>query len=312
MGDEPASAPPNVRAITAAGFSWINVERPTKVECDDLSQHYALLPSDVEIALDRRQGPALVRREHYLLIILQVPLPAPEGQRRSFVVSQVAIFVRPDLLITIHAGDVRPLTRLFHQFEVGAEARDVAFSSGVGGALFAILRRLIDVAVDARAHLDQALSALEEDIWEEVGPGMIGSLARRRREIRVLRSLVVPLPSVIRSVGAVALGLAADEDWERLAQRAESLAAALGEDIQALRDVVTTANLAVTARTASHLRVATAIAGTTLPVIAVVLLLDLSPSNPLAGQANGFAIGLAIAGVVFLGVLLMLKRRGVA
>ena len=312
MGNEPASAPPNVRAITAAGFSWVDVERPTKVACDELCQQYGLLSSDVEMALDPRSSPVLVRRERYLLVVVQVPLLAPEGQRRSFVVSQVAMIVRPDLLITIHAGDVRPLTRLFHQLEVGTEARDVTFSSGVEGALFVIVRRLIDVAADARAHAEQATSALEEELLREVGPGMIGSLARRRRELRALQGLVASLPAVIRGIGEVDLGLATGADWEHLAQRADCLAAALEGDVHALRDVIATANLAITSRTASYLRVVAAVAATTLPLIVVVLLLDLSPSNPLAGQANGFAIGLAIAGVVFLGVLLVLKRRGIA
>lgn len=311
MGDEPASAPPSVRAVTGKGFSWISVERPTSVECDELIDQYGLLPADLELALDRRQATSLARREHYLLIVFQVPLPTAVGKRRGIVVSPVAIFVRPDVLITVHTGDVRPLARLFRQLEVGAEPRDRAFASGVGGALFVLLNRLVDVAVDARTHLDQAISALEDDMLREAASETVGALAQLRREIRALRRLVAPLPTLIRGCGAVDLGLTNDDDWERLARRADRLSEALDDDVASLRDAVQAVDVATSLRRAVHLRALTGVAATTLPVIAVVLILGTLPASPLASQPNGFAIGLAIVGVVFLGALLVLKRRGI-
>jgi magnesium transporter len=310
VGESP-SAPPSIRSVTANGFSWVSVERPTRSESDEVCRRYDLLPSDVETALDRRQTPRIVRRERYLFVVVHVPLAPSGGQRRGLVISPVAICVRPDSLLTFHDGEIRPLMRLFRQLEADASSRDAAFAVGVEGVLFSIVQRLVDAMVAARERLDQAISIQEGEILRSPTPSTIEVLAQLRREARVLRRLIAPLPTLIRELGEIDLGLATKADWAHLALRPARLVEALDDDVDALREILAATSVAATLRGTAHLQVLTVVVTTTLPVLAVMAILAMLPENPLAGQANNSTVRLAVAGVVFLGALLTLRRRGI-
>lgn len=301
----------NIRSVTADGMSWISVERPSHAESEAIAREYDLIPSDVALALDRNQSAGLFRRDRYLLIVLQIPAAPSSERRHDIVTNPVAIFARPDILLTIHNGETRPLTRLFQHFEVDGVAREIAFQAGVGGVLFSLAQRLVDAFRANHAQLGEAIAVQEEEMPRSPTPRALGDLAHLRRETRVLRRLAAPLPSMIREIGEVELGLPAQGDWARLALRVEHLVEGLDDDLDALREIVVATGVATGLREMTQLRVLTAICATALPVIVAALLLGVVPGNPLAGQANGYVIDLAILGIVFLGTLLLLKRRGI-
>ncbi|HVC34103.1 MAG TPA: CorA family divalent cation transporter [Chloroflexota bacterium] len=306
VGDSPAE-PASVQSVTANGFSWTDVERPTRAEADDLALVHGLFAADVDLALDRRQASRILRRERYLLAVVCVPLLSNGGQGPATTTSPVAIFIRPTSLVTMHAGDVRPFRRLFQQLRLDALARDLAFAGGVDAVLYAIVQRLVDAATTAQGRLDQAIAAQEADLARSDLLAALGVIAQLRREARDLRRVVGPLPMVIRGIGSVDLGLTARVDWEDLARRSDRLVEALDDAVDAIREMLLAANAAANLRGAAQLRTLTAIAALTLPVIVVATLLAMPPTSPLAGQANGFALSLAIAGVVFLTALAILK-----
>jgi magnesium transporter len=308
---EPASSAPSSQSIAANGLVWVNVERPTAGEAEALVRDFKLARADVDAGLGRAESSGVWRRERYVLIVVQVPVPASGRQQGRILASPVTILAARDFLITIHAGEVRPLIRMFRQCETDDRAREAAFAVGVPGLVFAIIQRLIDAAASARARIERAIAAQEESDVRSANFQSLGHIAQLRTEARGLWRLTAPLPTLVRSVAAFEpIASTGDETWERVVRRAERLIQTLEDDIAALDGAYLAISAAASLRGAGYLREITVIAALTLPVIAIGILIGIPLANPLAAQPGAYAIALAIAGVVFLVVLVALKRRG--
>ena len=310
VGDSP-SLPGNVQSISANGISWTSAERPSRADLDDVARSWELLPSDLSLALDGRQTPGIFHRERYLLILFQVPLPTDSSHRRSPVTCPVAVFARPNALLTVHTGQVRALTRFFQQLASDGASRDVVFAAGVGGVLFTLVQRLVDLVAVSRARLDHDVSWEEEEIARGVGPEFIAAVIDRQREVRVLRRLVAPWPGLIRGLKDIDLGIAARDDWEHLARRGDHVLAELDDTAEGLGGLVLAIQVATEIRRAGDVRALVVVTAVTLPIIVVTLLLTMPPANPIASLFGGFNATLAIAGTVLIGVALILKWRGI-
>jgi LPXTG-motif cell wall-anchored protein len=100
------------------------------------------------------------------------------------------------------------------------------------------------------------------------------------------------------------------DEWDRLLQRAERVLELLVDDLATIDASFLSLNTISTLTQLEHLRLLVVVATLTLPLVVVLQLLALPLAGPLTGQPNGYAIAVGVAGVVFLGVLFLLRRRG--
>src|SRR3989337_1292058 len=111
----------NIEAVTWGKLTWANIEKPSAREMQYLEEHYPFHPLDLEDCLSRIELPKIDEYEDYLFIVCHFPVfnkqtgvPTP---------SQVSIFIGEDYVITIHAGDLKPLARLFRDCHAHERAR---------------------------------------------------------------------------------------------------------------------------------------------------------------------------------------------
>jgi magnesium transporter len=311
MIGETGPSAPSRQSIATHGLVWVNVERPTAAEADALVRDFRLLRGDVEAALGRGESSGVWRRDHYVLIVAQVPVLASGRHQGRILASPVSIFAARDFLITVHAGEVRPLVRMFRQCETDDRAREAAFAVGVTGLVYAVIQRLVDAAASARARIERAIAAQEEGDVRSANLQSVGQIAHLRTEARGLWRLAAPLPALVRSIAAVEpIATGGDETWERVERRAERLVQTLEDDLSALDGAFLAISAAASLRGASYLREITVVAALTLPVIAIGILVGLPLANPFAAQPGAYAFALALAGATFLVILVALKRRG--
>src|SRR5262249_58048648 len=71
---EPQQREPNVQTVSADGFRWINIERPTPLECAWLEEHFDFHALDFEDVLSRNQRPKIDEYPDYLFIVLPFPV----------------------------------------------------------------------------------------------------------------------------------------------------------------------------------------------------------------------------------------------
>ena len=186
--------PLNIETITYRGLTWVNVERPTTRETDYLAQNYPFSQLDLEDCLSRRQRPKIDEYKDYLFVVLHFPKWHKEVQIAR--PSQVGMFIGRKYVVTVHAGELTPLVKLFEVCRENAVVRRRAM--GRGSALLAY--RIIDLLVDyCFPIMDKILSQME-DVEDGVFDETVEAareLAVVRRDIIAQRRIIWPLRTVI-------------------------------------------------------------------------------------------------------------------
>ena len=68
--------------------------------------------------------------DHYLFLVFHFPVFSKEV--RVTTPSQVSVFIGKNYLITLHKGELKPLSKLFRECQIDEESREEYFSHGSG------------------------------------------------------------------------------------------------------------------------------------------------------------------------------------
>ena len=315
LGDS-ESAGPSVRSVSANGCTWLDVERPTGAELSYLTREFGITPGDLDSALGRGTTSGTWQQGSYLATVLHLPSIVATRRRGSLTSTPVTLFVGSNFIVTVRVGELRPLVRLFRECETDEAVRDEVYRCGMSSVILAVMGRLLDTFVAGRSRVERAIGPYEdapilEGDWQAAREGL--SLAiRLRLDVRELRRLVAPLAESIQTLEReIQPGPTLEVAWARLKGRSERLAQSLDEDLLSLEGIVNAAQSSALLDAARDQRLLTAIAGLTLPVIAVAAVLAMPGGNPLVSGSNGYAYALGVTGVVFLVALFVLQRCGI-
>ena len=309
MSSELTDLESTVQSVQSHGITWLNVERPTKREISQLAVSHQFLARDCESVLDRLRPSVLTERATYDLAVLQIPTIATSRRRSNPSISVVSLFIGKDFVVSVHNGEIRPMLRLFREFEANERGRDETFRAGVPTLVFTIVERLIDATVASRGYIERAIAAQEEIVNQDGPTGDIaGTTLRLRREVLGLRRITLPILGVLRGLQRRSMGDELHQDWQTLVARLETLHATLDDDLATLDGVLLATSASAQIRTSRYVRTLLGLASVAIPVLIVTSTLGMTLTSPLTGQPYGFTIGLAIAGVIFLIALFVTRR----
>jgi magnesium transporter len=178
-----------VDTINGNGFLWLDLQRPTSEDINMLGQKYMLQRLNLDDCLSKIQIPKIDRYQDHIFIILHFPTPDKE---KGFVFSQLAIFLSPNYIITIHQGGLTPLKELYNICSSDKNQRENIMSKSPGYLLY----KVIDTLVDDMLHILMKVVGNIDDIEDSVFDEKI-SIPRQisvlRREVTTLRRIVIPL-----------------------------------------------------------------------------------------------------------------------
>src|SRR6187551_3497520 len=100
-----------LETINNQNLSWVYLERPTREKMDIVSKNFPIHELNIEDCLSKNQLPKIDRYDDHVFIILQFPTTQKEKTSPKF--SQLSLFIGKDFLISIHQGDLKPLSELF-------------------------------------------------------------------------------------------------------------------------------------------------------------------------------------------------------
>jgi magnesium transporter len=175
--------------ITNNGVVWLNMQKPSFADMNSLSQKYPFQKLNLEDSLSKIQIPKIDRYADHIFIILHFPTPDKE---KGFLFSQLAIFMGPEYLVTIHQGDLKPLDELFNMCRNDEHQRQAT----VGKSSGFLLHKIIDTLVDDLLHILMKVVGNIDDIEDSVFDERISiprQISLLRREITTLRRIVMPL-----------------------------------------------------------------------------------------------------------------------
>jgi magnesium transporter len=175
--------------ITSNGVLWINIQKPTFADINALGQKYPFHRLNLEDCLSKIQIPKIDRYESHIFTILHFPTPDKE---KGFLFSQLAIFMGPDYLVTIHQGDLKALQELFNMCKSDEKQKQAIMGRSSGY----LLHKIIDTLVDDLLHILMKVVGNIDDIEDSVFDEQISiprQISLLRREITTLRRIVIPL-----------------------------------------------------------------------------------------------------------------------
>jgi magnesium transporter len=186
----------NIEELERDGVTWVNVENPGDAETEYLGERFGFHPLDLDDCLSRIQRPKIDVYKNYIFIVLH--FPAYRKELRITAASQVAIFVGPDYLVTLHNGDLKPLTKFFRECQIDEESRQENFSQGAAYILYRIVDRLVDYCLPIINKIAESIEETEDNIFADKGmPRAVEEISMIRRDLISFRRIIWPMRAVI-------------------------------------------------------------------------------------------------------------------
>src|SRR5437667_1402194 len=155
----------NVRSVSHMGITWIDIIHPGDAEINLLKRTYNFHPLHLDDTLSKIQRPKIDDTDDYTFIVMHFPVYSKLV--RITTPSEVDFFVGASYVITIHQGNLKPLTRLFKQCAEEATARAAYMDRSAGYLLYTLVDKLVDYCFPILNKIDQNIEQIEDEIFEE-------------------------------------------------------------------------------------------------------------------------------------------------
>lgn len=172
------------RVVDGPPFTWIDVVHPTREELLELAVRYGLHPTVVEDCLDPEHLPKFERLGDATFLIFRMHDNAAPDHASSIqeLTRKVAIFYRPDFVLTVHRVELEEITHIRERF-VDAPCTEAILLVAIANAVFesydAPLKR-------AEATLD----AFEAGLFDGGSPPSLQQAYNLKRRVSLTRRIL--------------------------------------------------------------------------------------------------------------------------
>ncbi len=188
----------NVESTKWGKLTWVNVEKPTRREMEYLAQNYPFDSFVLEDCLSRVERPKIDEYDNYLFIVLHFPVF--NKRVRVTTSSQVSIFIGEDYVVTVHAGDLKTLAKLFDDCQQHERAREDNMGRSSGYLLYRVLDRLVDYCFPILNRIIANVEAADERLFSDNASDTEREISLLRRDIMAYRRIIRPQPDIIKSL----------------------------------------------------------------------------------------------------------------
>ncbi|MQA73991.1 MAG: magnesium transporter CorA, partial [Solirubrobacterales bacterium] len=187
---EPGERKPEVESIQGFGLRWVNIERPTPLECAWLEEQFDFHALDLEDVLSRNQRPKIDEYPNYLFIVLHFPVFDRQVGRLN--AGELDIFVGPDFLVTLPNTPLQPISYMFERCRQKEELREQLFKRGSGYLLYRIVDDGFDYCFPMLRKIGNKLDAVENEIFKGRSEEVVRDISNVKQEIINFRKVIRP------------------------------------------------------------------------------------------------------------------------
>jgi len=184
-----------VESVVWQGLTWVNIERPTRRQMSYLARAFHFHPLDLDDCMTKVQLPKIDEYEDYLFIVLHFPVFS--RRTRATQPSQVSIFIGEDYVVTVHAGNLRPLVNMFQECQSEESARRENMGRSPSYLLYRIVDQLVDYCFPILNKIIVNIEKVEDDIFNERALNTVQEISILRRDIISFRRINWPLRAVV-------------------------------------------------------------------------------------------------------------------
>jgi magnesium transporter len=190
------------------GFIWIDISKPSRDEMKKLAERFRFHELNLEDSLSKIQIPKIDRYEDHVFVILNFPTLEKERIPRS---SQLAAFIGSGYLVTIHQGELKPISEIFHQCAQSDKARQELMGRSAGYLFHSIIDALTDDLLNLVRKIVGNIEDIEDVVFDEQA-NAAGGISYIRRQITVLRRIAIPLKRTLTEIAAKDIRRFSEED----------------------------------------------------------------------------------------------------
>jgi magnesium transporter len=291
--------------------SWINITNPTPEELQTLAEQYPNFhPLHLGDSLNELEFPKLDVGDDYLFIVAQ--LPRWNGETRICHPSEIDIFVASGVLITIHAGEIKPLNEMFAAAKADEAAMGEMMGQGASPLLYQLMDTLIKYCDPILEKVNQTIRHIELSLFEENMEHILYEVAVARRGVIAIRHILRPQLDVMRELGHGNWPFIQghlDMYWDDVADHLTRLLAMLDEHVEVIGGLSDTIDTLASHRIDRVIRLLTIITIFTVPLTVLSTIFGMNVDLPYGSGPALFYTVNAIGVVLTIGVILYLRRR---
>lgn len=301
----------NIDSITHNRLTWVNIEKPTQREIEYLARNYPFHPLDLDDCLSRIQRPKIDPYEDYLFMVFHFPVF--NKQARVTTPSQVSIFLGEDYLITLHEGNLKPLTKFFKDCQMNEQTREESMSRSTGYLLYLILDRLVNYCFPILNKIGSNIEAVEEKVFSQDASESVYELSILRRDVISYRRIIKPQTEVLE--------LLEQMDWPILKEDPEVYFGDLADHSRKIQDTLDdykevieglndTNNTLSSFRINQIIRILTIVSTIMLPPTLIASIYGMNLKGlPLAGNPIAFVILIFLMVGIVVGMLTFFRVK---
>ncbi len=186
---------PMQRSITLDKLTWIDVEDPDAETLLALKEKYGFHELDIEDCLSENQRSKVDEYNDYLFTILHIPFYDRRKQR--IVGEEIDIFIKTNLLITVHWGGLKPLNDFYDRIERSLAERKKMMQHSSGYLLYEIIDHLFGSLFPLLDNIEANVTTLEQDAFTGGQGDMLKDILNTKKNIIAFRRVMAPLRTVV-------------------------------------------------------------------------------------------------------------------
>jgi magnesium transporter len=182
------------RSLSLEKLTWIDVQDPDVDSMLSLKEKHGFHELDIEDCLSEHQRSKVDEYENYLFMILHIPYF--DKRKQQVVAEEVDIFIKSNLLITVHWG-LKPLENFYGRVEEDGEERKKMMGHSSGYLLYELVDHLFADLFPILDQIEKNVTALEQEAFNGGERDMLKEILNTKKNIIAFRRVMAPLRTVM-------------------------------------------------------------------------------------------------------------------
>lgn len=300
-----------VSTLRVGKLTWMDIKNPTPEIMEEVKKKYDFHELDIEDTLSPHQRPKMDEYEDYAFIILRIPYY--DSRKKTVLSEEVDIFVKDNVVITIHWGSLKALTQFFDSCERDAKFRRKMMGSGSGILLYEVIDHLYASVFPILAKMERSIGKMENEVFHfNPKHDMLKEILLLKKNLIHFRRVIAPQREVVLQIEDMQLPFLTQDlevYFDDLVDKIEKIWNSL-EHHKELIDSLQDTNESIISHTTNNvIKMLTVFSVVMLPMTFVTSLYGMNVSLPGDDHPWIFFIIAGVMGSIFIVMLLFFKWR---
>jgi len=303
----------DIKDIQHKELRWIDIVKPTKKSIDKLHREFDFHDLHLEDCLTEHQRSKIDDDDDYCFIVLHLPRYKKESLR--LVSEEIDIFIGKNYIITLHEGELKPLTALSSMCYDNEANRERYMSEGSALLLYEIIKRLLNYCFPMLDKMGIIINNINKNIFDDRSKSMLENISNTKIQIINYRMIIKPLrPAIFTLEKTIRKYLPEDSEvyFDDITDKIEQIWNMLENYKEIIESVDDTFAALANHRSNNLMRTFTIVQVITLPMVLVGGLFSMNVGGiPLHDDLRGFFIvfGMIMIPTSVIALILVLKRK---